>query len=184
MTTPEELKREYQSAGFRRLGGGLYGECFAKPGADWCIKTGYRQQNGRYDGYLAYVQFAILNGWIGNAAPYIYSIKTIGTSYVVVMERLALCWGDAIGAANNLAASQRKTAEWETRVSLVSDKIETLRSEGHDVRRDTHPWNWMLRRNGDLVMTDPIAGEMYHLPLTRWRNPNPRPTITPHPLLG
>lgn len=173
MISPDFLIEQYRSAGFQRLGGGLYSSVYAKPDADWCIKVSHTN-----DGCLAYYQFAIQNGWIGTHAPYIYSIKAVNGLYVTIMERLATCVGDLPynSIERRKAHETMRSTEWRRRLYMIEDHVHSTKTRYHsdDIRCDTHEWNWMLRHNDDLVLTDPIAGETKSPVITHWRNPKPR----------
>lgn len=175
--TKDDLVSEYLKSGYRCLGNGLYSCVYARRDADWCIKVGSAN-----DGYLAYLQFAITNGWIGTHAPYIYSIKALDGGYIATMERLAMTFGQSWGTPIwEHAKAQRRSIEWGKRLdALINEVANRYRGLGPDY----HEGNWMLRRSGELVLIDPLQGRTQTPVITHWRNPNPRPTITPHPLLG
>lgn len=145
--------------GFERIGAGTHAGIFAKPGHDRVIKIGH---DG--DGWAAYIQWAANNGYMGTLAPMVYRFKSHNGFYVAVVERLVctLCSYSALNRSNPEQLKVMQYAETCTYDFITPDP--TIHSEifkfvralkAADMVNDLHPANYMLRKDGQLVFTDP-----------------------------
>lgn len=156
-----KYKHDYISAleehGFARLGGGLYSTVLAKPGSDRCIKV------GSGDRWPDYVEWAATNGYMGTFAPKVYAFKQHDSFYVAVMERL-VC---TVAEAGQRAETHHFWRQAKAIVRPYFDYDDMLEAgpwlsflsaiKAAGLADDVHDHNWMLRRDGQLVLIDPIS---------------------------
>lgn len=154
--------------GYDILGKGAYSTVLAKRDSNRVIKV-----NRVLDDWLDYVVWAARNGYAGNAAPKIYSYRRIKGSrhdfYVAVVERFESTASEMYDAKPRLVNLSYKVGGYikgyvsEVELSTLECPSEMVRfardfSEAfHDAGFDIHSGNWMVRDDGTLVLTDPIA---------------------------
>lgn len=153
--------------GFVQIGSGFYSTVFAKPGAKTVTKLGPLD-----DAWPVYAAWAVKNGYAGNLAPGIKKFEVIRVTdgvdfYVAVMERLEKTVARAVigsRAVSEYYATTKTTRSFqrlfrrkvpEKFAQFVTD-IRRLRRK-HRLDFDLHDLNFMVRKNGDLVVTDPVT---------------------------
>lgn len=157
--------------GFETLGNGYYSSVYSHPKSDRVIKVMHKTEE---DGWLSYVKWAAKEGYIGTHAPKVYSYKWVKTKGndeqkgfgVAVMERLEKTVGmcrrredtrflreafDYAMEGNSLATQLlEQRCPGMTRFGiLLKEKF-----AGH---LDMHGGNYMVRKDGTLVVTDPVS---------------------------
>lgn len=145
--------------GFKLLGEGLYSEVYAKPGSRFVIKVARR-----FDGWPQWIDWAARNGHLGGKAPLVTSLKVITpidgeVFYVAVMERLEKTFGEVRLARGTKNAKWRgivrgydkHSKEWSAVFGAFSKHY------GNKGFIDLHDGNWMIRADGSVVATDPVA---------------------------
>ena len=151
--------------GFERLGAGIYSVVMARGDSDRCIKI----CRGRYyhhartaDQWCKYILWAHRMGYTGTFAPKLYSLHCFEDGlYAAVIERLWITLGDCQGEKYleyyNLS---RGIHEWFVE-SYPGPRGDFYRAfnKAFQGNLDLHEENWMIRHNGDLVLTDPLSGE-------------------------
>jgi hypothetical protein len=75
-------ENKLRARGYQLLGKGLYSNVFAAPKSDKVIKV------ADMDEWPRYILWATKNGYAGNFAPKVYSLKFHDGYYVATMERL------------------------------------------------------------------------------------------------
>lgn len=151
--------------GYVELGSGCFSVVLAKPGSDKVIKI-----NRRADGWLNYVLWAAKHGYAGNHAPRVYSYHRFeDDTYVAVVERMDMtlyevrknedpryqAW-QSIHRASYTHVSPEDQAQAEQTFPGASEFVRTLKRE-FSGSTDLHDENYMLRPDGSLCCTDPIA---------------------------
>lgn len=152
--------------GYHLLGSGCYSQVFGKPGSDRVIKV-----NTRPDDWLDYVLWGAKAGYAGTFTPKVYSYRVLGDfTYIAVVERMAMTvdemrpteplardWWDIRRTITQQGDSQEKQNA-ETLVPGISkfgrELCNHLRGS---LYLDLHTGNAMLRHDGSLCITDPVA---------------------------
>lgn len=153
--------------GFEQLGSGYYSNVFAYPDSDKVVKILRRPDT---DGWLDYVKWAADKGYAGTFAPQVFSYKLMGKKKdfaVAVMERLE----DTVSKAGEQHDAHAITALLHPAMNdnkMAAKLLDTvnpgLAQFGKDLKvefsknLDTHNGNFMLRKDGSFVITDPVAG--------------------------
>lgn len=157
--------------GFTALGSGAYSTVYGKEGSDRVIKVG-RQPD---DGWIDYCKWAAENGFAGGLAPKVYSYKRFNRGErefsVAVMERMEKT-GHRIGAQMDAYP-----IKWLIQMDLQydNDMVKLLLDaaspkfrefgakmrERFDSHFDLHDGNVMLRKDGSLCITDPLANSSH-----------------------
>jgi hypothetical protein len=158
--------------GYRQIGEGFYSAVYAKPRAKTVIKVGQAD-----DAWPLYVAWALRKGYAGKFAPAVKSLKffKLGSNdayYVAEMERLrsvnyvssASKVKEDVTDYKNFTTHLRKPEKLKAKrpewARFVRD-LQKLRKEHRwEVRLDLHGENWMERKDGSLVLTDPFAGRL------------------------
>lgn len=151
--------------GFVKIGGGLYAEVYAKPGSDKCIKVARSS-----DAWPEYVEWATLEQYAGVYAPKVYSLKFHNGFYVALMERLVCTIADIHASHPTYHYSKHPLSDLVASVQTwsgyggreVRAEAEGLKSFCNAVKTqrlvsDLHDGNIMLRKDGQLVITDPSS---------------------------
>lgn len=158
--------------GFELLGGGAYSSVYGKPGCSKVLKVCHR---GDDDVWPLYAQWAFANP--SPFVPVIHSFKRHKGFYVAVIERMEIEVAKTPDTAGHKRAVMmfrdyveggEETEEGSICPVLnavmglypgIRGTLDGLR-EAFDgkVCWDMHQYNWMLRPNGELVITDPISG--------------------------
>lgn len=172
--TPERFMSKLQKRGFKRLGSGAYSTVWGKPGSDKVIKVCRRAES---DGYPMFAAWAH-----ANPSPYlprIHSFKRHADWYVVVLDRMeqtvsatsreeglreatGMLWEyTRTGGGNRKAGVLRQAIMNAVFTSLpgIKEMLEALHDEFEGLAHfDMHDENWMLSKDGQLVLIDPLSG--------------------------
>lgn len=174
--TPEEKPKEKVSAftdrytygqklrnkGFLYLGSGAYSTVYGHPSSQRVIKV-----TAGDPGWWQYVQWAEQKGYAGTWAPKVYRHKDHRTFHVFVMERMKEGFFQVASNSDLKPLSELTRLHGEHRnqtAGLLSDLLvpgisvftDNLREE-FDGHLDMHDGNIMLRENGTVCFTDPVA---------------------------
>lgn len=159
---PHNFIRKLEKKGFKQLGSGAYSTVLAKGDSDRVIKVIRRE-----DGWAEYIKWANDNGYAGKWAPKVYSYKYIakGGFAIASMERLP----EVIHRASKQspakvimdlaehAANDNELAQSMLNIAAPGltkfHKELTTKYQGH---LDLHGGNYMVRKDGGLVYTDPV----------------------------
>ena len=167
---------EYQAnlvaRGCEKLGSGCYGAVYSIPGTDKVIKVGSQDQ------WPDYIVWATRNGYAGNFAPKVYSLKFKSFEgheyYVAIMERLVCTIGqmklDPDDNYRSVSAPQIKLhsqienwlgqpdADRSPDLVQATDLLEYVKAlRLAKFTGDCHSSNVMVRHDGSLVVTDPVS---------------------------
>lgn len=152
--------------GYKYLGSGAYSTVMGKEGSDKVLKI-LRQPDD--DGWLPYVKWASVNGYAGNFAPKVYSYKYIkgrGENFALAsMERLEDTKLHGLKVVANLADNSTCNDDQTAKKALdvvtpgLSDFMAHLIKEFpvKESHIDLHGGNFMARKNGSIVVVDPVA---------------------------
>jgi hypothetical protein len=180
-----------QEKGFELLGRGLHSNVFAVPYTDSVIKV------GNADEWPDYIQWSIQNGYNGKFAPKVSSLKFKDGYYVAIMERLVATiseikneirnsgkgglYNNSITKLANEVDKFRYNPEGGIDAPELQDFVATLKKKR--LANDLHDGNIMVRKDGQLVVTDPVSNSSS---TAKFRIKNgelvgPRPTqVLPH----
>ena len=147
--------------GFERLGAGIYSVVMARGDSDRCIKI-CRGHDRTADRWCEYLLWAHRMGYTGTFAPKLYSLHCFEDGlYAAVIERLWMTLGDCQG--ENYWAYLKLSREINEGCvdSCTGPRGDFYRAfnKAFQGNLDLHEENWMIRHNGDLVLTDPLMGE-------------------------
>jgi hypothetical protein len=183
---PEDISKPFDCAanfvgalkkrGYVKLGRGSFGTVLAKPEASTVLKV----MHNPTDGWLNYVQWASKEGYAGSFAPKVYSYKYIqkGNFGVALMERLdkTLTQVEDAEPASVVPSLFYKHVchQNETAGNLLNSLFPGIKEFGIKLSQtykhfDFHGDNYMLRHDGSLVVTDPVAGGATSDYITRMR---------------
>lgn len=150
-----------QKKGFKRLGSGAFSTVYGKDGSDRVVKVTHRPDN-----WIDYIYWAAKKGYTGNLAPKVFSYKKIGDFSVAIVEKMEhtvnrVEEADPYNLVDYLLHYQHsipQAAEFVDQLVPGLNKFVTeLRGEfGH---LDLHRGNYMVRKDGSFVVTDPVASE-------------------------
>jgi hypothetical protein len=163
-----KLQTWLEKRGFQKLGSGAYGHVLGHPKSDKVIKILRRPSQ---DGWLDYIRWAKKHNFLGTFAPKVTSYKYIknkdGDFGVAVMERLdkTLYHVDRKHDArfiqeammhslngNGLAGKFLSVAKPGSD-EFIQSFLRAFGREGGDF----HAGNWMTRKDGTLVLIDPLC---------------------------
>lgn len=171
-----------EKKGFTRLGSGTYSTVFCKGDSQRVIKVCHR-----LDAWMDYISWSAKKGYCGTYAPRVYSYKyfegDISPFYVAVVERLektacavkddhpmafaytAVKWNLQRDVANDNALQL---------LDLLSPGLTQFTTDFRDFAKtqatDLHTGNFMLRKDGSFVATDPIMGQQKETSTHRLRS--------------
>lgn len=147
--------------GFECIGGGVFSKVYAKPGSDRCIKVAKAE-----DAWPAYILWAMRKRYTGTFAPKVYSLKFHHGYYVAVMERLVCTLQDIICDSDDYYHHPGYTNQVRDFCRLGEhkhpDKADkwikfAKAANGANLLQDLHNGNFMLRKDGQLVLIDPAS---------------------------
>jgi len=151
--------------GYVRLGGGAFSQVYGHPNSDRVIKLQMRPGG---DGWLEYVQWAEANGYAGKFAPKVYSYKynAKGQFGMAVMERLdrtlhRVGRKEDVRAVSTLFGMSRDVPLAYTLLDLAEPGLAEFGNKLAETFRghlDYHNGNFMTRKDGSFVVSDPVAG--------------------------
>lgn len=165
-----------RARGYELIGSGYYSWVMAKPNSDKVIKILPRPT----DGWVQYVKWAHENGYAGKQAPRVYAYKWIKTKGKMAYRN---CPGFGIALMERLDKTINEV-ENKDAVKLIPPLIHLVQKEndaaknvvdsivpgfsemnikmkehfGDDASYDLHDKNFMVRKDGTLVLTDPFSG--------------------------
>jgi hypothetical protein len=173
----QDSRNEYGSKltrkGFVKIGDGLNADVYTKIGSDRVIKVGSRR-----DIWPEYIEWATKNGYAGTFAPKVYSLKYHDHIFVAEMERLVCTISDILnnmGRDHIYCRLQRAITHiiygYEIDAAEIKDQVELKEATDlitfiRDIQEarfnnDLHNQNWMLRKDGQIVLIDPSSFESY-----------------------
>lgn len=155
--------------GFKKLGSGAYGVVFGKDNSDKVIKL---IRDPRRDGWVEYVQWAKQNKYLGTFAPRVDSYKFIKDKDsdagfgMAVMERLDKTFYHVPREQDAYFVHDAMLQTFYG--NQLAAKFLALHKPGADefIRSfrnkfgnggDFHAGNWMTRKDGAVVLIDPIS---------------------------
>lgn len=154
-----EYENKLRARGYQLIGSGLYSNVFATPKADKVVKV------GDMDEWPAYILWATKCGFAGTFAPKVFSLKFHDNYYVALMERLVCTIGnisrygdengrnsEQVGLYNAIIQDRNSNSE----ATDLTAFVQAMRRAGH--QGDLHDGNVMVRHDGQIVVTDPVAG--------------------------
>ncbi len=159
-------KARLMARGFRKIGGGLYSDVLAKDGSDRCIKVAHG------DRWPDYIDWADRNGYLGTFAPKVYSFKQHLLFYVAVMERLVCDFRDIEHYNGHKITSDVQVFFKEARAAMgfinydyQTENIDTAAPfisfcttlRANKLADDCHEGNFMVRKDGQVVLIDPLS---------------------------
>jgi hypothetical protein len=173
-----QFRSRLRKRGYHEIGAGMYGCVMAHPDKpDKVIKVGKGD-----DCWPLYIQWAAEHGELGKRAPNVTSLKVINTSqgedatfYVAVMERL-VCTAEQARRDNEFVTYKDVLApvssyplppDWRDYVAEVTSATGGT--------RDIHAGNWMVRKDGTIVLTDPVSGSSSSSGKVRIKSGSPAP---------
>jgi len=176
------MKKYLLDKGYSNIGNGLYSTVFSKKDSDRVIKV-----SSDIDYWFIFAQYVISLQEIPSIFPKIYSLSVKSDSrneyswYVAVVERLEMTMQKFLDEYKNDDREKiltdfskiRSRFSWfndsdDQRISKSMNELLKLRSfekemssHGNDIGWDLHNGNWMFRKNGTIVLTDPWSGIHY-----------------------
>jgi hypothetical protein len=169
---PRNFGEKLKNKGFEQLGHGAYSEVYGKPGSDKVIKILRRPDE---DAWVDYMRWSAAKGYAGTFAPKVTSYKYFTAPWratkkqnfaVAVMERLEplkdqdqkfMCRTVEHVACHNGGFAGKLV---DTFAPGMLQFIEDLNKEFPKSLLDMHGGNFMLRKNGEFVSTDPVARKL------------------------
>lgn len=156
----DEYENKLRALGCEMIGNGYFSNVFNIPQQpDKVIKVGPAD-----DQWPLYARWATENGHSGKFAPMIHSLKFYDGFYAAIMERLVCTVGDIRnnncyrgGKGTELQAIFNEVTgrEEKTEACDLAAYVNELRALGHS--NDFHDGNVMVRKDGQLVITDPFS---------------------------
>ena len=164
-----QYENNLRAKGFEDIGKGLYANVFAKPNSDKVIKV------AALDSWPTYIKWAIQKGYAGKFSPKVYNLKFHDDFYVATMERLIGTMHDFNRSSSIHNALYNEITLWYVDESPITSRDERnsagsrLSSGATDLIKfiiklkaaklvgDWHYGNVMVRKDGQIVVTDPIA---------------------------
>jgi hypothetical protein len=174
--------------GWKILGSGAFSTVLVKPGQDRVIKI-----TSQLDNWWTYVKWAEDNGWGGKFAPKVYSYKffpekkekevVVRKAFsVAVMERLDRTTSDLKWTDKHCMTSSMFECVAHVDNDNIAQCVEVLEPGLADFARafrkrfprnvwgwDLHGGNYMLRKDGTFVLTDPLTGDPDRAPKARYK---------------
>ncbi len=115
---------------------------------------------GGCDEWPTYIKWAIQNGHSGKFAPKVYSLKFHDEFYVAIVERLVCTINQMIGeyhGAHRTDQARAYETVWNDDCEAV-DLVAYIKDLQHvGLSGDFHGGNFMIRSDGSIVVTDPVA---------------------------
>src|SRR6266446_4560025 len=149
-----QYENNLRAKGFEDIGKGLYANVFAKPNSDKVIKV------AALDSWPTYIKWAIQKGYAGKFSPKVYNLKFYDDFYVATMERLVGTMHDFNRSSSIHNELYNEITSWyvDENTSEATDLIEFVtKLKAAKLVGDWHYGNVMVRKDGQIVVTDPIA---------------------------
>lgn len=168
-----------EKKGFKRLGSGTFSTVFCKGDSQRVIKVCHR-----LDAWMDYIAWSAKKGYCGTYAPRVYSYKYFkgitSPFYVAVVERLEKTYGmveDQHPQAFAYTAFkwnlQHSNDNAQQLLDLLSPGLSKFTVDVKDFAKnhslDLHSGNFMVRKDGSFVATDPIMGHQQFVSTNRLR---------------
>ncbi len=148
-----QYENKLRAKGFNSIGKGLYANVFAKDNSDKVVKV------ASLDNWPSYIKWATKHGYAGKFAPKVESLKFYDGFYVAVMERLVGTLNEFAGSTSIHFQLYKEITAWrDSGTSDATDLMEfanKLKQAGLD--GDWHFGNVMVRKDGQIVVTDPTS---------------------------
>src|SRR6266481_3438641 len=149
-----QYENKLRAKGFNSIGRGLYANVFAKDNSDKVVKV------ARLDNWPSYIKWATNHGYAGTFAPKVESLKFYDGFYVAVMERLVGTLNEFKGVTSIHHQLYSEITAWRNNdtTSDATDLMEfatKLKLAG--LAGDWHYGNVMVRKDGQIVVTDPTS---------------------------
>lgn len=167
----DQFIRALEAKGFERLGSGFYSTVIGAPESDKVIKI---LQRPTTDGWLDYVHWGAKEGFAGTLTPKVFSYKLIKTPRTVepfgiaVMERLdktmqSLDRKDSKSILSMLFSysvtyQNEYAKKWIEELAPGANKFVEKFTAQFDSGYDLHGGNYMFRKDGSFVISDPLSG--------------------------
>jgi len=149
-----QYENSLRAKGFEDIGKGLYANVFAKPNSDKVVKV------ARLDSWPTYIKWATAKGYAGKFAPKVYNLKFHDDFYVATMERLVGTIHDfnEFDSIHNELYMEITSWYVDESTSEATDLIEfAIKLKAAKLTGDWHFGNVMVRKDGQIVITDPSA---------------------------
>jgi len=148
-----QYENSLRARGFEVIGKGLYANVFAKPNSDKVVKV------AAWDNWPTYIKWATKNGYAGKFAPKVENLKFYDDFYVATMERLVGTINDFLDGYSVHHGLYREITLWHhdetSEATELLEFVAKLRAE--NLTGDWHPGNVMVRKDGQIVVTDPSS---------------------------
>ena len=151
--TREQYTRKLESLNYPVIGKGMFANVFAIPHKpDKVVKV------ASLDNWPTYIKWATQNGFAGKFAPKVESLTFYDGFYVAVMERLVATMHD-LGPSNSDQKEFYRQLNWNTDTRKGATKLARFwkKLQDHGLSGDLHPGNVMVRKDGQIVITDPTS---------------------------
>lgn len=159
-----------QKRGFKLIGQGLYSCVYHKEGSSRVIKVSTNMDN-----WVDYILWSSKKGYAGKFSPMIYSYKVIKghqqSFYVAVMEKLETTLGRLKGSHDHTLTDKifERAVKYENPKALIlldmlQPGMNTFAEDfrytfaNKDYNLDLHGGNFMLNKEGSVILTDPVTG--------------------------
>lgn len=156
--------------GFKLIGQGMYSCVYHKEGSSRVIKVSTNMDN-----WVDYILWSSKKGYAGKFSPMIYSYKVIKgkqqSFYVAVMEKLDTDLRHLKGNHEHTLTDKifERAVKYENPKALIlldmlqpgmNTFAEDFRSNftGKEYDLDLHGGNFMLNKEGSVILTDPVTG--------------------------
>jgi hypothetical protein len=147
--TKGQFETKLEDKGFPVIGKGMYAKVFAIPNTDKAIKVAY------LDAWPKYIEWSTKNGHAGKFAPKVESLKFFDGFYVAVMEKLVATISEFPGTSEQRQFYREMTGYGTKTATDLAEFWNSLRHEG--MSGDLHGGNVMVRKDGQIVVTDPTS---------------------------
>jgi hypothetical protein len=158
----EKFKFELAELGFERLGSGVFGTVFERPGYPWVFKVFNNDP-----GYLAYLNY-VINHQNLSAVPKIKGrpVRINKNTYAIRMEPLYKLRSELAWELNNTPTDGLKSSAYKEFVDMIAQQWPDVAKVLADLPGitgksrlylDLHDENVMQRADGTPVITDPLV---------------------------
>lgn len=175
----DRIRRILAKRGYSMIGSGAYSEVWGKEGIEWV----YKLNKGEDDEWCEYIVWAAAKGYDSTYAPQVESLKKFGSFYVAKMKKLSKTMREfrendvtvspqtekeymLFDHVRNCAYSRDMASIDPHRKNKIEKRFPGLIAFFDDLVRnfaqgrslDLHDGNFMVDKNGFVVVTDPIVG--------------------------
>lgn len=146
------LGTELRRAGYRVVGAGAYGTVIKHPELDMVLKICTDQ----YDGYPAFARWAEVNR-PANVVDIVYTCRVNESLFLAAMPVYsAVESGTKYEYMIDNINQNVPRGEYECEIRDALDRV--LDALGDYACRDTHRGNWLIDKDGKLLISDPLSG--------------------------